>query len=405
MSNPGETFLAPRMSAVGESPTAAVSDKARALVAAGRPVINLGEGELDFDTPDHIKAAAVEAIRAGQTKYTAVSGTPELKAAIRAKFRRENGLDYAPGEIIAGTGAKQILFNAMLATIGPDDEVIVPAPYWVSYPDMTRIAGGTPVIVTCGENAGFKMSAEALAEAITPRTKWVVLNSPNNPSGAVYSESEMRAIADVLLANPHVMAICDDVYEHLVHRGRAWTLAKVEPRLKERTLTVNSVSKVFSMTGWRLGYAGGPAWLIRAIDVLQSQSTTNPSSITQAAAACALAGSLDFFAARLESVRVRRDRLLAAVAETGGRLRADVPDGAFYVFANCQGMLGARKPDGGTIETDIDAAGYLLEAADAAMVPGTAFGLSPYLRIVYAIADADLETACRKIVAACARLS
>ncbi|WP_316980265.1 pyridoxal phosphate-dependent aminotransferase [Shumkonia mesophila] len=402
---PSEAFLAPRMSAVQESPTAAVSVKARRLVAAGRPVINLGEGELDFDTPDHVKEAGIRAIQTGQTKYTAVSGTPELKEAIRAKFQRENGLDYRPEQIIAGTGAKQILFNALLATVAAGDEVIVPAPYWVSYPDMTRIAGGTPVIVAGDEGYGFKPRPGDLAAAITPRTKWLVLNSPNNPSGAVYSASELRDIADVLLDNEHVMVLSDDVYEHIVYGERAHTLAEIEPRLIERTLTVNGVSKVFSMTGWRLGYAGGPAWLVRAIDILQSQSTSNPNSISQAAATTALNGSLDYFSQRMERLRLRRDHVVAALEKTSNRLRGAAPDGAFYVYANCQGMIGATTPSGRTIGSDIDAVDYFLDAADVAMVPGSAFGLSPYLRIAYAVDEDTLATACNRLVAACSQLS
>jgi len=393
------------MATVRESPTAAISVKARQLVAAGRPVINLGEGELDFDTPDHIKAAGIHAIRDGQTKYTAVSGTPELKGAIQAKFQRENGLEYRLDQIIAGTGAKQILFNALLSTVTAGDEVIVPSPFWVSYPDMTRLAGGTPVIVPCDENCGLKLRPQALAKAISPRTKWLVLNSPNNPSGAVYSAAELRDIASVLLDNDHVMVLSDDVYEHIVYDGLAHTLAAVEPRLVERTLTVNGVSKVFSMTGWRLGYAGGPVWLVRALDIIQSQSTSNPSSISQAAAAAALNASLDYFGPRLDALRRRRDHVIAALGKTGGRLCGATPEGAFYVFANCRGMIDATAPNGFAIGSDIDAATYLLEAADLAMVPGAAFGMSPYLRIAYAVDDDTLATACRRLVAACERLS
>jgi aspartate aminotransferase len=399
------TLLAPRMSAVKESPTAAVSAKARELAAQGRDIINLGEGELDFGTPDHVSEAGIEAIRSGQTRYTDVAGTPELKAAVQKKFKEENGLGYELDQIISGTGAKQIIFNALIATVSEGDEVLIPVPSWVSYPDIARIAGGNPVFIDCPNEQGFKLRAEDLEKAISPKTKWLILNSPNNPTGAVYTAEEMKALTDVLLRYPQLLVLADDIYEHIVYEGRACSPAQIEPRLIDRTLTVNGVSKVFSMTGWRLGYAGGPAWLIRAIEILQSQSTTNASSISQYAAVAALEGSLDFFAPRLNSLRRRRDRVMQALQESNDRLSAAVPDGAFYVYADCSGMIGAKTPQGQTISTDVDAAAYFLESAGLAMVPGAAFGMSPFLRIAFAVDDDLVEKACDGLVLACKSLS
>lgn len=396
--------LSPRVAALRPSPTAAISEKVRKLTAEGRSIINLGEGELDFDTPDHIKEAGIAAIRRGDTKYTAVGGTADLKAAIIAKFRRENGLTYAADEVIVGVGAKQLILNALLATLSPGDEVVLPAPYWVSYPDMIALADGTARLLPCGEEQGFKPRAADLAAAITPRTRWVILNSPGNPSGAVLSPAEMGELTQVLAAHPHVLVMADDIYEHMLHEGLFATPAAVEPALRDRTLTVNGVSKAYSMTGWRIGYAGGPAWLIRAMQTLQSQSTTNACSISQAATVAALTGGLDFLAERRRILRDRRDRVLAAVAGIPG-LRCAVPDGAFYAYVNCAGMIGRRTPDGRSIANDLDFADYLLSEAGIGVVHGAAFGLSPYIRIAYAIDTERLTVACERLRDACARLS
>ncbi len=396
--------LAPRMRSIKQSPTAAVSARARELKQQGQSIINLGEGELDFDTPDHVSEAGIAAIKDGETRYTPVAGTDELKKAIVDKFSRENGLQYEPQQVIANAGAKQIIFNALLATVGEGDEVIVPVPSWVSYPDIVTLCGGTPVLVSCGEEVDFKLTAGALEAAITPRTKWLILNNPNNPTGSVYSADDMRALGDVLIANPGVFILSDDIYEHIVYETPFATIAHVEPALLDRTLTVNGVSKVFSMTGWRLGYAGGPKWLIDAIEVLTSQSTTNAASITQSAAVAALNGPLDFFAPRLEALQKRRDTVLQMLPQTQGRLSSNTPKGAFYVYANCAGMIGAKTPAGTRIESDVDAATYLLESAGVALVPGAAFNYSPYLRIAFAIDDENLKVACERIVEACRRL-
>ncbi|HET6519139.1 MAG TPA: pyridoxal phosphate-dependent aminotransferase [Geminicoccaceae bacterium] len=396
--------LAARLSRIKPSPTVAVSGLARELKAAGRDVIGLGAGEPDFDTPDFVKEAAIEAIRAGQTKYTAVEGTPELRRAIIGKFRRENGLDYRPDEVIAGTGGKQVIYNAIMATVDDGDEVVIPAPYWVSYPDITLLASGTPVIVTCPEQTGFKLRAEDLDAAITPRTKWVILNSPNNPTGAAYDEGEMRALTGVLLRHGHVWVLTDDIYEHLCYDGfRFVTPAQVEPRLKDRTLTVNGVSKSHAMTGWRLGYAGGPAPLIRAMATVQSQSTTNPSSITQAAAAAALDGDQGFLPEWRRIFQERRDLVVRMLNRAPG-LRCRAPEGAFYVYPSCAGVIGRRTPEGETIATSEDFARYLLNEVGVAVVHGAAFGMDPYFRLSYATATDLLEDACARIVRACEAL-
>ncbi|ODN71222.1 pyridoxal phosphate-dependent aminotransferase [Methylobrevis pamukkalensis] len=395
--------LAPRMARVRPSPTAAISDTVRALAARGIPVINLGEGELDFDTPAPIKAAGIAAIERGETKYTAVAGTAALKAAIAAKFRDDNGLAYAADEIIAGSGAKQLIFNALLATVSDGDEVIVPAPYWVSYPDMVALCDGTPVIVPCRAEAGWKLTPETLADAITPRTRWLILNSPNNPTGAVYSEDEIAALTAVLRDHPHVLVMADDIYEHVRHDTGFATPAAVAPDLKDRTLTVNGVSKAYSMTGWRIGYAGGPAWLIAAMTTLQSQSTSNPSSVSQAATIAALEGSRGFMNDWLARLKTRRQIVLDMVDATDG-LTCDTPEGAFYAFVGCGGLIGRRTPAGRILADDLGVATYLLEEAHVAMIHGAAFGASPNLRIAYAVDDAQLAEACRRIAAACGRL-
>jgi aspartate aminotransferase len=397
-------FLSNRLSRVQPSPTIFVTQKARALKAAGRDVIGLGAGEPDFDTPDHVKAAAKAAIDRGDTKYTDVDGTPELKRAIVEKFKRENNLTYKPEQISVGTGGKQILFNALLATCNPGDEVIIPAPYWVSYPDMVNLAEGTPVPVTCGENTGFKLRPEALEAAITPRTKWLILNSPSNPTGAGYSRDEIKALTDVLLRHPHVWVMTDDMYEHLAYDDWKFsTPAEVEPKLYDRTLTCNGVSKAYAMTGWRIGYAGGPVPLIKAMAMLQSQSTSNPNSIAQAASVAALSGSLDFITERNAVFKQRRDICVDMLNKAPG-LSCLKPDGAFYVYPSCAGTIGKRTPSGEVIKTDTDFVTYLLEAEGVAVVQGEAFGLSPYFRISYATATELIEDACRRIQRACQAL-
>ncbi len=399
------SFLAERLSRIKPSPTIAVSQKARELKAAGRDVIGLGAGEPDFDTPDNIKEAAIAAIRRGDTKYTAVDGTPDLKAAIAAKFRRDNDLDYKPEQITVGTGGKQVIFNALIATLDPGDEVIIPAPYWVSYPDMTLLAGGMPVVVPCSENNRFKLQAEDLAAVITDRTKWIILNSPSNPSGAAYSRAEMQAITDVLKDRPQVRVMTDDIYEHLVYDDYQFvTAAQVEPALYERTLTINGVSKAYCMTGWRIGFAGGPADLIKAMAKVQSQSTSNPSSVSQAAAVEALNGPQDFIAAHNEVFKARRDLVAGGLNGCPG-LTCQTPEGAFYVYPSCAGTIGKATPGGKVIESDTDFVSYLLEAEGVAAVQGEAFGHSPYFRISYATDTAALEEACRRIKRACESLT
>ena len=400
MANP---HLAPRIARVRPSPTAEISDKLRALKAAGRSVINLGEGELDFDTPDHVKQAGIAAIESGDTKYTAVSGTAALKDAIIAKFRNENGLAFTPDQIIAGTGAKQLIFNALLATVREGDEVIVPSPYWVSYPDMVLLAGGTPRIVACEENAGWKLRPEALAAAITPHTRWLLLNSPNNPSGAVYSADELNALAEVLRVYEHVLVLSDDIYEHMLYVGTFSTLAQMAPDLRGRILTVNGVSKSYSMTGWRLGFAAAPAWLVAAMETLQSQSTSSPSTISQAAAVAALRSGRDFMRPWLDQLKARRDEAVRLLNATPV-LRCNAPQGAFYLFVNCASAIDKKAPDGRIIANDKDLANYLLNSVGVGTVSGEAFGASPYLRLAYALPLETLKEACSRIVRACGQL-
>ncbi|MBA4096136.1 MAG: aspartate aminotransferase [Rhodospirillum sp.] len=397
-------FIAERLDRIKPSPTIAVTSKARELKAAGRDVIGLGAGEPDFDTPDNVKQAAIKAIMAGDTKYTDVDGTQALKKAISAKFKRENNLDYKPEQITVGTGGKQVLFNALAATLNAGDEVIIPAPYWVSYPDMVLLCEGKPVIVPCGENRGFKLSAEDLEKAITPKTKWVILNSPSNPTGAAYTRAELKALTDVLLKHPHVWVMTDDMYEHLVYDGFEFsTPAEVEPKLYDRTLTVNGVSKAYCMTGWRIGYGGGPVALIKAIAKMQSQSTSNPSSVSQAAAVEALNGPQDFIPQHNESFKARRDMVVEMLNKAPG-LRCHKPEGAFYVYPSCAGAIGKTTPQGKRIETDDDFVTYLLEAEGVAAVQGSAFGLSPFFRISYATSTEALREACTRIIRACQAL-
>jgi len=398
-------FLAARLSQVKPSPTMAVTAKAAELKAAGRDVIGLGAGEPDFDTPDNVKEAANRAIAAGDTKYTNVDGTPALKRAICDKFKRENGLDFAPEQISVACGGKHILFNAIFATVDPGDEVIVPAPYWVSYPDIVLLAGGSPVILEGAEADGFKIRPEALDAAITPRTKWLILNSPSNPTGAAYTGAELAALGEVLARHPQVWVLSDDIYEHLVYDGFEFrTIAQVAPALAERTLTMNGVSKAYAMTGWRIGFAGGPVELIKAMAKIQSQSTSNPSSISQAAAVEALNGPQDFMAQRAAAFRERRDMVVSMLNQAPG-LTCARPEGAFYVYPSCAGLIGKTTPDGTTLGDDTQVATYLLEAEGVAVVPGIAFGLSPHFRISYATATETLEEACQRIQRACAALT
>jgi len=397
-------FLADRLERIKPSPTIAVTMKARELKAAGRDVIGLGAGEPDFDTPENIKAAAIAAIKAGDTKYTNVDGTDALKKAICAKFKRENNLDYKPEQVTVGTGGKQVLYNALMATLNAGDEVIIPAPYWVSYPDIVLLADAKPVIVPCNANHQFKLQAEDLEKAITPKTKWLILNSPSNPTGAAYSKAELKALADVLLKHPNVWILTDDMYEHLVYDDFKFsTIAEVEPKLYDRTLTMNGVSKSYCMTGWRIGYAAGPVQLIKAIAKVQSQSTSNPTSISQAAAVEALNGPQDFIAKHNVSFKQRRDLVVDMLNKADG-LHCHKPEGAFYVYPSCAGVIGKTTPQGKKIETDDDFVTYLLEAEGVAAVQGSAFGLSPFFRISYATSTEALTEACTRIQRACAAL-
>lgn len=389
--------LARRLGLVKPSPTMAITAKAASLKAAGEDVIGLGAGEPDFDTPEHVKEAAARAMRAGETKYTPVDGLPTLKRAIARKFERENGLAYGPEQISVGAGAKHVLYNALMASLDPGDEVVVPAPYWVSYPDMVRLAEGTPVITPTAEEDGFKLRPEALAAAITPHTKWLVFNSPGNPTGAAYGRDEITALAQVLLDHPHVGVLADDIYEHLVYDDfRFHTIAAVEPALHARTLTINGVSKAYAMTGWRIGFAGGPAALIAAMAKIQSQSTSNPTSISQHAAIAALDGPQDSIAARRAVFQERRDLAVRLLNEAEG-LTCPTPRGAFYVYPGCAALIGRKTPEGAVLESDEDVARYLLEAEGVAVVHGAAFGLEPYFRISYATSTEALAEACTRI--------
>jgi aspartate aminotransferase len=398
------SILAARLDRIKPSPTIAVTNKARELKAAGRDVIGLGAGEPDFDTPDNIKEAAYAAIAAGDTKYTAVDGTPEVKQAIVGKFKSENGLDYGVDQITVGSGGKHVLFNAFMATLDPGDEVIIPAPYWVSYPDMVLLAEGTPVIVEAPQSNGFLLRPEDLEAAITPKTKWLMFNSPSNPTGAAYTLDQLKALGEVLKRHEHVWVLSDDIYEHLVYDGfKFHAIAAAVPELYERTLTMNGVSKAYAMTGWRIGYAGGPAPLIKAIAKVQSQSTSNPSSVSQAAATAALNGPQDYIAMSNEVFRERRDLVVGMLNQATG-LDCPTPNGAFYVYPSCAGLIGKTTPDGATINSSEDFAGYLLESEGVAVVHGTAFGLDPHFRISYATATELLEDACQRIQRACASL-
>ena len=398
------SLIASRLSLVKPSPTITVSQKARDLKAKGLDVISLGAGEPDFDTPAHIIEAAKAAMDGGKTRYTPVNGTMELRQAVCEKFKRDNGLDYSPDQIAVGCGGKQIIFNAMMATLEPGDEIIIPAPYWVSYPDIVLLFEGKPVFIDCPVDNGFKLRADDLEAAITEKTKWIILNSPSNPTGAGYSRDDMKTLTDVLLRHAHVHVFTNDIYEHLVYGGFAFcTPAQVEPGLYDRTLTLNGVSKAYCMTGWRVGFAGGPSELIKAMTKIQSQSTTHTSSISQAAAVTALNGSHDFIAANNEVYRQRRDLVVSMLNQSDG-LSCPSPEGAFYVYPSCAGVMGRKTPDGKTMRTDEDFVTYLLESEGVAAVQGAAFGLSPHFRISYATSTDLLEEACIRIQRACTAL-
>ncbi|MBA4049097.1 MAG: aspartate aminotransferase [Sphingomonas sp.] len=390
---------------ISPSPTLAITSKVGALKRAGVDVIGLSAGEPDFDTPDFVKEAAIEAIRSGQTKYTDVDGTPALKAAIAAKFKRDNGLDYATTQVTANVGGKHTLFNALVATLDAGDEVIIPAPYWVSYPDVVLFTGGVPVVVACNAAQHYKITPEQLEAAITPRTKWLILNSPSNPTGAAYSTDELRALGEVLLRHSHVWVFADDMYEHILYDGFQFsTIAQVVPALYECTLTVNGCSKAYAMTGWRIGFAGGPEWLIKAMGKLQSQSTSNPCSIAQAAATAALNGDQSFLKDRATAFQARRNLVVGMLNATMG-MACPRPEGAFYVYPDCSGLIGKRTPKGAVIDSDSTLVDYLLDEARVAAVPGIAFGLSPAMRISYATSESVLREACTRIQEACAALA
>ena len=390
-------FLADALSRVKPSATIAVTQKARELKAQGRDVIGLGAGEPDFDTPDNIKQAAIEAIKRGETKYPPVSGIQPLREAIAAKFKRENNLDYDWKQTIVGTGGKQILFNAFMATLNPGDEVVIPTPYWVSYPEMVVICGGTPVFAETTIENGFKLTAEAIEKAITPRTKWLLMNSPSNPSGAAYTREELRLVADVLLRHPHVWVLTDDMYEHLTYGDFVFTtIAEVEPALYDRTLTMNGVSKAYAMTGWRIGYAAGPLQLIKAMDMIQGQQTSGSCTIAQWASVEALNGPQDFVTRNKAIFQNRRDLVVSMLNQANG-IDCPVPEGAFYVYPSCAKLIGKKTPQGKVIQTDEDFVSELLEAEAVAIVHGSAFGLGPNFRISYAASEEQLEEACRRI--------
>ena len=399
------SIVAQRLSRIKPSPTNVLTGKVAELKREGRDIIGLGAGEPDFDTPDNIKTAANAAIAAGQTKYTPIPGTLALREAICAKFKRDNGLYYTPDEVIVSCGGKQVIYNAFMATLDPGDEVIVPAPYWVSYPDMVLLAEGTPVFVDGVEANGFKITPEDLEAAITPKTKWVLLNSPSNPTGAAYTRDELKGLTDVLMRHEHVWVMTDDMYEHVVYDDFEFsTPAEIEPSLFDRTITLNGHSKVYAMTGWRVGYGAGPVELIKAMTVVQSQSSTHTSSVSQAAAVEALNGTQDFIAPHNEIFKKRRDLVVSMLNQADG-ITCRTPEGAFYVYPSCAGTIGKTTPDGTQIENDSDFCTYLLESEGVAVVPGVAFGLEPYFRVSYATSDELLEDACQRIQRACGALS
>lgn len=398
-------FLAQRLGRIKPSPTIAVTQKANELKAAGRDVIGLGAGEPDFDTPEHIREAAKAAMDRGETRYTAVPGTPELRKAIADKLKRDNGLDYTVDQISVGCGGKQTIYNAIMATVDPGDEVIIPAPFWVSYPDIVLLAEGKPVTIDCPAEAGFKLRPEDLEAAITDRTKWLIMNSPSNPTGAGYTAEDLRALAAVLERHPQVWVMTDDMYEFLVYDDfEITTMAQAAPQLKDRVLTLNGVSKAYCMTGWRVGYAAGPDEIIKAMNKIQSQSTSHTSSVSQAAALAALNGPHDFIHANNRVFKERRDLVVSMLNQATG-IDCPTPQGAFYVYPSCAGLIGKKTPDGKTIESDEDFVTYLLESEGVAAVHGAAFGLSPHFRVSYATATELLEEACGRIQRACAALS
>ena len=399
------SILATTLDRIKPSPTMAVTALARELKAAGEDVIGLGAGEPDFDTPEHIKDAAITALRNGETKYTAVDGTPELKEAVCAKFKRDNELDYRADQINVGVGGKHVMYNAFVATLNPGDEVIIPTPYWVSYPDMVLLAGGEPVPVGTSSDSGFRLAPENLEQAITPKTKWLILNSPSNPSGTAYDRSELKALTEVLVRHPHVWVLSDDIYEKVVYDNFVFTTpAQIEPSLYDRTLTVNGVSKAYAMTGWRIGFAGGPTELIKAMAKVQSQSTSNPTSISQAAAVAALNGDQAFLEPRNAAFKKRRNTVVSMLNQADG-ITCRTPEGAFYVYPNCTGVIGKKTSGGTRIETDEEFARYLLESVGVAVVFGEAFGLGPHFRISYATSDELLKEACQRIQNACSALT
>ncbi len=398
------SIISDSLKKIKPSPTIAVTQKARELKAAGKDVIGLGAGEPDFDTPDNIKQAAIKAINDGDTKYTAVDGTPALKKAIVEKFKKENNLDYTTDQITVGAGGKHVIYNAMMATLNDGDEVIIPAPYWVSYPDIVLLAGGKPVIMECDEKQGFKINPSDLEKFITPKTKWIILNSPSNPTGACYSENDIKAIATVLEKHKHIYILSDDIYEHVTYEGfKFFTIAQIES-LKDRVLTMNGVSKAYSMTGWRIGYAAGPKDIVKAIAKIQSQSTTNPSSISQAASVEALSGTQDFIKKRADSFQERRDFVVKALNDIDG-INCLNPDGAFYVFPSCKELMGKKDPSGKEIKSDTDFVQSLLENSGIAVVQGSAFGLEGFFRISYATSMENLKKALEKISSFCKSLT
>ena len=398
------SFYAPRMSRFQPSPSQLAAVRVRELIAQGRDIVKLTTGEPDFPTPDAAKAAAIACMDANEIRYTPVNGTLEMRRAVQAKFRRDNDLDFALDEIAVGAGTKQVLFNALMASVGGADEVIIPAPYWTSYPDMVKLAGGTPVFVRCVQNANFKMSAQQLEEAISAQTKWLMFSSPSNPTGATYSAQELHALAQVLLAHPQVNILSDDVYEHLIFDGRRFaTLAQVEPRLRERTITCNGVSKAYSMTGWRLGFAGGPKAMIANMSKMQSQSTAGVSAVSQAAAIAALAEPLELVQERTADLQRRRDLLFNQLSCIDG-LNCDLPQGAMYIYCSCAGVIGKRTAQGKIIANDTDFVMYLLDEAGVAVVQGEAYGFSPYFRASFVASDADIKRGGERIAKACAAL-
>ncbi len=398
------SIISDSLKKIKPSPTIAVTQKARELKAAGKDVIGLGAGEPDFDTPDNIKEAAIKAINEGDTKYTAVDGTPALKKAIVEKFKKENNLDYTTDQITVGAGGKHVIYNAMMATLNEGDEVIIPAPYWVSYPDIVLLAGGKPVVMECDEKQGFKINPSDLEKFITPKTKWIILNSPSNPTGACYSEKDIKAIAAVLENHKHIYILSDDIYEHVTYEGfKFFTIAQIES-LKDRVLTMNGVSKAYSMTGWRIGYAAGPKDIIKAIAKIQSQSTTNPSSISQAASVEALSGTQDFIKIRADSFQERRDFVVKELNDIDG-INCLNPDGAFYVFPSCKDLMGKKDPSGKEIKSDTDFVQSLLENSGIAVVQGSAFGLEGFFRISYATSMENLKKALEKISSFCKSLT